>query len=103
MNFLILNNIFKAKNFFFTNFDFRKRCKNQIEVNDDKIYSRFNYTVSHENDFTAYDLHRDHPKAWESKIELWQKMDLIQGDRKKLHVEISKNNTSKFLKKKMFT
>ena len=56
--------IFQGKRFFIKNFDFNKRCKNEIEDNNENKWSRFSDTVSQKIDFTVWDLHRDHPPAW---------------------------------------
>ena len=52
---------------FFKGFDFNKKYKNKIEDNSEKIFCRFADTVSHKTDIAAFDLHRDHPPAWELK------------------------------------
>ena len=41
----------------------KNRYENEIEDEDGKIFSRFNDTVSHEIDFTAFGLPRDHALA----------------------------------------
>ena len=50
---------------FFKNFDFDNRFKNEIEDNNEKIWSRFSDTVSQKNDFTADGLQLDNPPAKE--------------------------------------
>ena len=49
----------------FKNFDFNYSYKNEIEEYNEKIYSRISDTVCNKIDFTAYDIHRDYPPAWE--------------------------------------
>ena len=52
------------------NSDVKKRCKTEIESNNEKIYSRIRSTVSNKIEFTAYGLHRDQPPAWEVKVKV---------------------------------
>ena len=61
-------NFFQRKDFF-DKFYFNKRCKNEIEYNNEKIFSRFSESVSNKIDFMAYGYHRDQPPAWELIIE----------------------------------
>ena len=48
---------------FFENFDLNIEYENEIEDNNEKIFSRFNYTLPHKIDFAGYGLHRNHPQA----------------------------------------
>ena len=52
-------------------FNFNNRCKNEIADKDEKICSRFSDTVFHWIDFTDNGLHRDLPRAWELRIQLY--------------------------------
>ena len=46
-------NFFRGKELCLKNLNFDKRCKNDIDDNNDKICSRFIDTVSYEIEFTA--------------------------------------------------
>ena len=49
-----MTKIFKGKELFINNLDFKSRCKNKIEVNE-KIYSRVCIRFPTKCDFIAYD------------------------------------------------
>ena len=53
----------KGKEMFFKNFDFNKRCENDVEDNNEKNLSRLTDTLSQKIEFTAYCFHRDQPPA----------------------------------------
>ena len=48
-------------------FDLNKRVKNEIWINNEKIWSRSG-TLSHKIAFTDYRLHRDHPPVWDLNL-----------------------------------
>ena len=58
----------REQTFFFKNFDFNNRCKNEIADNIEKSRSRFTDTVSEKVDFMIYGLQRGHPQAWDLKF-----------------------------------
>ena len=42
--------------------------KNEIEDNDENLYSQFSDRISYEIDLTALSFHRDHTPTWELKL-----------------------------------
>ena len=60
-------NFFWCQGMFFVNLDFKNRCKNEFEDNNEKSCSRFKNRVPFKIDFRTDWTHESNPTAWKLK------------------------------------
>ena len=74
MNLLLYENwpskmkFFWCQGIFFVNFDFKNRCRNEFEDNNEKSCSRFINRLPLKIDFRADGTHESIPTAWELNL-----------------------------------